>query len=248
MATPPLPQPEPALAVACRGVTKRYGGVTVVDNIDLDVAAGEIVGLLGANGAGKTTLMRAICGLVKPTSGEVHLLGRPIPLPPAEAKRIGAALDTPAFYPWMTARSLLRTLLDTSNVADEGRVADALARVGLAGTAKKKIKKFSMGMRQRLALATALVRRPAVLILDEPMNGLDPDGVRLVRALLNEQRQAGTAVLVSSHQMDEMQRLCDRLVLVDEGRVLARGTPQELGVRGERTLEDTYFSLREAGA
>lgn len=246
MDMPPPSEPEPALAVECRGVTKRYSGEAVVDGIDLDVASGEIVGLLGANGAGKTTLMRAICGLVKPSSGGVRVLGTRAPLPPAVARQVGAALDTPAFYPWMTASSLLRTLLDTANIADDGRITEALARVGLAETGRKKIKSFSMGMRQRLAVATALVRRPSVLILDEPMNGLDPDGVRLIRAVLAEERQSGTAVLVSSHQMDEMQRLCDRVVMIDHGRVLATGTPQELGVRDGQSLENAYFHLRGA--
>lgn len=242
--TPPDRVSNAAPAIECRGVTKWYGKSRAVNGVDLVVGNGEIVGLVGANGAGKTTLMRMICGLVRPSEGGVRVLGARTPLPPAMLARLGAALDTPSFYPWMTGLTLLRTLLDTAGIPDEGRSQEALERVGLGGVGRKKIRHYSMGMRQRLALATALVKRPEVLVLDEPMNGLDPDGVREMRALLVDERAAGTALLLSSHQMDEMQRLCDRVAVIDQGVITAVGPLDKLGVGTNRSLEDAYFSLR----
>lgn len=232
-----------AVTVACSAVWKRYGKFDAVRGVDVTLRRAEIVGLLGANGAGKTTLMRLLCGLAQPTDGTARVLNATAPLPPAVLRRLGAMLDSPAFYPWMTGERLLRTLLDTAGLPDDGRVAEALGKVGLAGVGKR-IRAYSMGMRQRLALATALVKRPDVLILDEPTNGLDPDGVRAVRDLLAAERARGVSILVSSHQLDELQRLCDRIMLMDHGKIIAAGTLDELGIGAGRSLEDAFFALR----
>jgi ABC-2 type transport system ATP-binding protein len=233
--------------LVCRSVVKTYGsGPPVVDRVDLQVRAGEVVGLLGHNGAGKTTLMRLITGLVRPDSGELNVLGDTPPLPAATARGLGAALDTPAFYRWMSGQQMLVTLLNSSGLPDRGEAAAALERVGLDG--RKKIRAYSQGMRQRLALAAALMLGPDLLVLDEPTNGLDPAAVRGVRDLLAAERDRGAAILVSSHQLDEMQRLCDRLVVMRQGRVVAEGGREQLGLGmpgGPATLEDWFF--RTAG-
>ncbi|OIK27255.1 hypothetical protein VT52_012335 [Streptomyces malaysiense] len=186
--------------------------------------------------------MRVITGLVRPDSGEVNVLGRTPPLSAATGRRLGAALDTPAFYQWMSGQKMLLTLLNSSGLPDRGEAAAALDRVGLDG--RKKIRAYSQGMRQRLALAAALMLTPDLLVLDEPTNGLDPAAVRGVRDILATERDRGAAILVSSHQLDEMQRVCDRLVVMRQGKVVAQGSREQLGLGmpgGPATLEDWFF-------
>ncbi|WP_236239072.1 ABC transporter ATP-binding protein [Streptomyces sp. CC228A] len=235
-------------ALACRSVTKEYDGRAVVSGVSLELRRGEVVGLLGANGAGKTTLMRMLCGLVRPTSGSVEILGHRPPLALPTARRLGAALDTPAFYRWMTGPAQLRSLLYSSGLPDRGAASKALRRVGLENERRKRIRAYSQGMRQRLALAAALMRDPDVLVLDEPTNALDPHAVVMVRELIREERDRGTAVLVSSHQLDEVQRLCDRVVVMNRGVVVADGTLDEIGLTGavgggSASLEEWFFEI-----
>lgn len=233
-------------ALDCREIVKSFRRRTVLDGVSLTVEAGRVVGLLGLNGAGKTTLMRIATGLMAPDQGDVQVLGAPLPMRPPTLARLGAALDTPSFHPWMTGSGVLRYLLDVAGWPDGGRVDRVLERVGLSDAADRRVKGYSQGMRQRLALATALMKKPDLLVLDEPTNGLDPQGVRLVRAVIAEEAARGVGVLVSSHLLDEIARVCDDLVMVSSGEVVARGTLEELGISGDSgvDLEEWFFSLQ----
>jgi ABC-2 type transport system ATP-binding protein len=236
-------QHERQAVLACRSVTKRYGSQVAVADVSIDVAPGEVVGLLGSNGAGKTTLMRMACGLVRPSEGSVRILGDSPPLAPALAREVGAALDTPAFYRWMTGPAQLRSLLHSSGMPDRGAALAALRRVGLENESRKRIRAYSQGMRQRLALAAALMRRPRLLVLDEPTNALDPHAVVMVRELIRQEADGGAAVLVSSHQLDEVQRVCDRVVVMNRGAVVASGALDEIGLGEAESLEDWFFRI-----
>ncbi|NJQ13560.1 ABC transporter ATP-binding protein [Streptomyces bohaiensis] len=234
--------------LSCRGVTKTYGRRTVLDGVSLSVEAGRVTGLLGLNGAGKTTLMRIATGLVSPTSGTVRVLGHGLPLSPAVLGRVGAALDAPAFYRWTTGRAMLRILLDTAGLRDDGRLQRSLERVGLDDAADRRVGTYSQGQRQRLALAAALLKSPDLLVLDEPTNGLDPAGVRLVRSIVASEAARGTGVLISSHQLDEIARLCDNVVMIARGVVSAAGTVEELGLGeadGPEGLEEWFFGHQD---
>ncbi|MFE9771363.1 ABC transporter ATP-binding protein [Streptomyces sp. NPDC005931] len=237
--------------LSCRGVVKTYGRRTVLDGVSLSVEAGRVTGLLGLNGAGKTTLMRIATGLVAPTAGEVRVLGQALPVRPPVLARVGAALDAPAFYRWMTGRGMLRVLLDTAGLPDDGRTTRALERVGLADAAGRRIRTYSQGMRQRLAIAAALMKEPDLLILDEPTNGLDPAGVRLIRGIIAAETERGAGILISSHQLDEIARLCDSVVMISQGVVSASGTVEQLGLGaadGQQNLEDWFFAQQRPAA
>ncbi|GGS01230.1 ABC transporter ATP-binding protein [Streptomyces nojiriensis] len=232
--------------LSCHEVTKSFRKHSVLEGVHLSLEAGEIVGLLGLNGAGKTTLMRVITGLSTPDSGEVRLFGEALPMRPRQLDRLGAALDAPAFHRWSSGRAMLRTLLDTAGLPDGGRIARTLDRVGLTGAADRRLGTYSQGMRQRLAIAAALLKQPDLLILDEPTNGLDPEGLRMVRRIVAEEAARGAAVLVSSHQLDEIQRICDRVIMLAQGRVVAAGTLDALGYdpeSGPAAFEDWFFGL-----
>ncbi len=209
-------------------LTKRFGPVTAVDGIDLDVREGDIYGFLGANGSGKTTTVRMLLGLVLATSGTAEVLDEPMP---SAARRVlpqvGALVEGPAAYPRLSGRANLALFdaMGASGVAGArrtraGRVDDVLDQVGLGGVDNRPVRAYSLGMRQRLGLANALLRRPRLLILDEPTNGLDPQGIREIRRLLLDLHAAGTTIFLSSHLLAEVDQLCTRVGVLDRGRMV----------------------------
>jgi ABC-type multidrug transport system ATPase subunit len=207
------------------GLTKRYGNVVAVDGVDLDVRDGDRYGLLGPNGSGKTTLLRLVLGLVYATHGQIELMGHAVPRRLAEALRgVGALIEEPAAYGHLSGRTNL-ALLDAAGPGGprgtrRQRIAEALERVGLGGIDRRPVKAYSLGMRQRLGLAATLLRAPRFLILDEPTNGLDPQGIREVREILRALNEAGTTLLVASHLLAEVEQLCTRVGVLDQGRLV----------------------------
>jgi ABC-2 type transport system ATP-binding protein len=218
----------PAPAVWCSGLRKRYGRRQAVDGVSLEVARGEVLGLLGPNGAGKTTVIKILLGLVRPDDGEVLLLGRPATEPAARV-RVGYLPELFRYQPWLTAAEVVDLHVRLASVrvpAEERR--ECLALVGLADRAGDRVGGFSKGMQQRLGLAVALVARPELVVLDEPTSALDPVGRVDVRDLVLSLKARGVAVLLNSHLIGEVERVCDRVVILDEGRVAASGTLAEL--------------------
>ncbi|MFI9601972.1 ABC transporter ATP-binding protein [Streptomyces sp. NPDC052043] len=214
--------------IRCEGLTKRYGRTVAVDRLDLGVEAGQVFGFLGPNGSGKTTTMRMLLGLIRPTAGRAWLNGRPLPDPDGLA-RVGSMIEEPAFYPWMTGRRNLEVAaLSGPPLPRAGVIGDVLERVGLAIVADRKVKTYSQGMRQRLALALALLREPSLVVLDEPLNGMDPAGIREFRATMRSLAASGTTVFLSSHQLSEVEQLCDRVAVVQAGRLLQQGRVDDL--------------------
>ena len=211
--------------ISTRGLVKQYGRVRAVDGIDLDVRAGDVYGFLGANGSGKTTTVRMLLGLVLPTRGEIDLLGKRMPRAGRRVlPRVGALIEGPAHYGHLSGRENL-SLLDASGRGGSWRsrrrrVDEALDQVGLAGVGRRPVKAYSLGMRQRLGLAGALLRRPELLVLDEPTNGLDPQGISEVRELLLDLHRGGTSVFLSSHLLAEVEQLCSRVGVLDRGRLV----------------------------
>jgi ABC-type multidrug transport system ATPase subunit len=206
-------------------LVKRYGKVTAVDGVDLDVREGDRYGLLGPNGSGKTTLVRMLLSLAYATSGSISVFGKPAPRKAHEVlPLIGAMVEAPAAYAHLSGRANLN-LFDAagpggSRRTRKARVGEALERVGLGGIDRRPVKAYSLGMRQRLGLAAALLRSPRMLILDEPTNGLDPRGIREIRDLLTELNEAGTTVFLSSHLLGEVEMLCTRVGVMDRGRLV----------------------------
>jgi ABC-type multidrug transport system ATPase subunit len=205
-------------------LTKRYGRVTAVDAVDLNVPEGARFGLLGPNGSGKTTMIRMLLGLVFATSGEITVLDRPVPRRLQDVlPDVGALIEGPAFYGHLPGRVNL-SLLDGAGPATrrtrKRRIEEALERVGLAGIDRRPVRTYSLGMRQRLGLAAALLRAPRLLILDEPTNGLDPQGIHEIRELLHELNAAGTTLFLSSHLLAEVEHLCDWVGIMDRGRLV----------------------------
>jgi ABC-2 type transport system ATP-binding protein len=206
-------------------VTKRYGAVLAVDRVDLSVAEGDRYGLLGPNGSGKTTLVRMLLGLVFASSGSIELLGRPVPRGlSAGLPSVGALVEGPAAYGHLNGRTNL-ALIDAAGPGGDRRtrrqrVDTALEQVGLGGIDRRPVRAYSLGMRQRLGIAAALLRRPRLLILDEPTNGLDPRGIREIRDLLIALNQQGTTVFLSSHLLSEVDQLCTRVGVLDRGRLV----------------------------
>jgi ABC-2 type transport system ATP-binding protein len=213
--------------ITTRNLTKRFGRVEAVNEVSLDVREGDRYGLLGPNGSGKTTLVRMLLGLVFATSGEISVLGQRIPKHLSRVlPEIGALIEEPAAYPHLSGRANLR-LLDAAGPGPRGtrrtrrhRVDEALEQVGLAGIDRRPVRNYSLGMRQRLGLAAALVRRPRLLILDEPTNGLDPRGIRDIRNLLIGLNEEGVTVFMSSHLLTEVSALCTRIGVIDSGRLV----------------------------
>ncbi|CAA9353442.1 MAG: ABC transporter, ATP-binding protein [uncultured Nocardioidaceae bacterium] len=224
----------PSPAVWCSGLRKRYGRQSAVDDVGFTVGRGEVVGLLGPNGAGKTSVIKILLGLVRPDAGEVLLLGRPAQEPVSRA-RVGYLPELFRYQPWLTAAEVLRlhVRLAGVQVPEEERRA-ALAVVGLADRVDDRVGGFSKGMQQRLGLAVALVARPELVVLDEPTSALDPIGRADVRDLLLSLKDRGVAVLLNSHLIGEVERVCDRVVILDKGRVAASGSMAEL--LGQREL------------
>src|SRR5215207_8198850 len=229
---------ESSLAIETRGLGKRFGARAALDGVELEVPRGVAFGFLGANGAGKTTLIRLLLGLANPTSGTMRLLGHDLPGGSVAAlARVGAIIEEPRFHPHLTGRENLHVHAAARERAAHDRIDGALARVGLAARADEKVKTYSLGMRQRLGVARCLLSDPELLILDEPMNGLDPAGIQEFRRLIRELVAEGRTVLLSSHLLDEVEKTCDVAAIVDAGKVVAQGTIHQLLNGGARTVE-----------
>ncbi|MFD9593723.1 ATP-binding cassette domain-containing protein [Kitasatospora sp. NPDC059973] len=220
--------------IQVQGLTKEYDGTRVVDGLDFEVRPGVVTGFLGPNGAGKTTTMRLVLGLDRPTAGRALVGGRPYAELADPLRQVGALLDAHALHGGRTARGHLRWLAAAGGLP-ERRVAEVLGQVGLADAAGRRIRGFSLGMRQRLGVAAALLGDPPVLMLDEPVNGLDPEGIRWIRTLLRELAAEGRSVLVSSHLMTEMALTADHLVVIGRGRLLADAATSDFLDRHGRT-------------
>ncbi|MGZ4730413.1 MAG: ATP-binding cassette domain-containing protein, partial [Acidimicrobiales bacterium] len=214
-----------------QGLTKRYGDRCAVDHLDFSVPPGVVCGFVGPNGAGKTTTIRMLLGLISPTEGTGEILGHPLSHPSAYLRRVGAMIEGPAFYPSLSGRRNLEVLARLGGI-HRHRVDEVLEVVQLADRAGDHYGKYSLGMKQRLGIAAALLPDPDLLVLDEPTNGLDPPGIRDLRGLLRDLADAGMTVFVSSHLLDELQQICDHLVVIDQGRLLFSGGVDDfLGVR-----------------
>ena len=232
--------------ITTRALTKRYGTITAVRSVDLDVREGDRYGLLGPNGSGKTTLVRMLLGLVYATSGEIEVLGRRMPRHAREVlPQIGALIEEPAAYPHLSGRANL-ALLDAAGPGGRAarrtrrrRVDEALEQVGLAGVGRRPVKTYSLGMRQRLGLAAALIRRPRLLVLDEPGNGLDPRGIRDLRQLITGLNETGVTIFLSSHLLAEVEQLCTRVGVLDEGRLVLQDDLAALRAPTGRIVLDT---------
>ena len=235
--------------ISVESLTKRYGGATVVDGLSFEVRAGRVTGFLGPNGAGKTTTLRMILGLIRADAGTASFDGRRYEDLDHPSRRVGAVLEDASFHPGRTARNHLRVLAAAGRHSG-GRVAEVLAEVGLTAAADRRVKGYSTGMRQRLAIAAALLGDPEVLILDEPSNGLDPPGIRWVRDLLLAQARRGRTVLVSSHLLSEVAQSVDDVVVIAGGILRASGPLERVlgGTDGPVTRVRSADAGRLAGA
>jgi len=231
-------------ALSASGVAKRYGATHALQGVDVEVAEGELVGLLGPNGAGKSTLVKIACGLVRPSGGRVAVCGAPAGSPPAR-RALGYLAELFRFPSWMNADEVLvlHQRLAGSRGGAQERV-ELLGLVGLAEARTRRVAAMSKGMQQRLGIAQSLVGSPRLLLLDEPTSALDPAGRRVVRGLLEELRSRGIAVLLNSHLLSEIELVCDRVVIVDHGRVVAAGSPDELRRQGGVEVETGNGSRR----
>jgi ABC-2 type transport system ATP-binding protein len=230
--SPPIPASD-APPIRARGLVKRYKEVLAVDHIDLNVDAGDVYGFLGPNGAGKTTTLRMCLGLIVPTEGRVELFGRdPMHAGAAALEGVAGFVEAPRFYPYLTGRKNLELLAALDGGGARGRIEEVLAVVDLAPRGGHRVGGYSHGMRQRLGIAAALLRRPRLLLLDEPATGLDPAGMRDMRALIRRLADDGITVLLSSHQLPEVQELCDRVAIVQSGRVVYEGALADLRRQG----------------
>jgi ABC-2 type transport system ATP-binding protein len=230
-------------SIRVQGLTKRYGPVTAVNGLSFEVQPGTVTGFLGPNGAGKTTTLRALLGLVTPDEGTATVNGLTYRALPDPLHQVGAMLEASSCHPGRTARAHLRIQALAAEAAPS-RIDDVLDLVGLADAGNRRVGGFSLGMRQRLGLATALLADPEVLILDEPANGLDPEGVRWLRGLLRGFAEEGGTVLVSSHLLAEVSQTVDSVVIIGHGRLVVQGPVAEL-TAGGAGLEDVYFQLTQ---
>jgi len=232
--------------VTIRSLTKRFGDLVAVDDLTFSLEPGTITGFLGPNGAGKTTTLRLLLGLAQPTAGEALVFGRRYRDLDDPPRRVGAVLESSDFHPGRSGRDHLRALATAAEIT-QTRVREVLALVELEGAALRRVRTYSLGMRQRLGLATALLGDPELLVLDEPANGLDPAGVHWLRGFLRRYVEQGRTVLVSSHMLAEAAQTVDRVVIIDRGRLLATGRLDELTGRGA-TLEEVFLELTGAAS
>jgi ABC-2 type transport system ATP-binding protein len=217
------------LAVDARGVTKTFGSLRAVDDISVQVAAGEVYGVLGPNGAGKTTFLRMLFGLIRPDSGTIDVFGRSWERDGiATLDGVAGFIESPRFYPYLTGRQNLAGLSLLDAAERPGRISEVLELVDLTDRADRKVGGYSYGMRQRLGVAASLLRDPRLLVLDEPANGLDPAGIRDMRALVKRLADSGLTVLLSSHHMDEVEEICDNVTIMRRGSVAFHGTIEQL--------------------
>jgi ABC-2 type transport system ATP-binding protein len=233
-------------AVETYGLTKRFGQRTAIDGVDLYVPAGRAFGFLGPNGAGKTTMIRMLLGLTNASAGTMSLLGRPVPAERASAlQEVGAIVEEPRFHPQLSGRENLRVIAAARGPHVRTRIAPALERVGLSQRADEKVKRYSLGMRQRLGVARCLLADPRLLILDEPTNGLDPRGIQefreMIRAMVEQEERT---VFLSSHLLDEVEKICDAAAIVDRGTVVAQGPIAELA--GGRAQDEVIVAVDDA--
>jgi ABC-2 type transport system ATP-binding protein len=232
--------------IEARGLSKRYGATVAVDSLTFNARSSMVTGFLGPNGSGKSTTMRLILGLDAPDAGQARIGGRRYRDLRWPLREVGALLEARAFHPGRSARAHLRALA-ASNAIPRSRVEEVLGLVGLADAAGRRAGTFSLGMAQRLGIAAALLGDPAVLLLDEPVNGLDPEGIRWVRDLLRSLAAEGRTVFVSSHLIGEVARTADHVVVIEGGRLLADTSVAELSARSA-SLEDAFFELTSGGA
>jgi ABC-2 type transport system ATP-binding protein len=242
---PGLPDSDDVV-VRCESLTKRYGDVVAVDRVSFTLHVGTVTGFLGPNGAGKTTTLKLLLGLAQPTSGEALVFGRRYRDLDEPIREVGAVLESGDFHPSRSGRNHLLALALAANIPAT-RVDEVLDLVELGRAARRRVGTYSLGMRQRLGLAAALLGDPKLLILDEPSNGLDPAGVRWLRNFLRRLASGGRTVLVSSHLLAEVAQTVDRVVIIDHGRLLVDGPLDEISVTG-RSLEDVYLELTEEGS
>lgn len=225
--TPGIGSDVASYAVLTKGLTKLFAKRTAVDRLSLEIPRGCISGFVGPNGAGKTTTLRMLLGLVRPSAGDGAVLGHPLSDAPRYLRRVGALIEGPTFYPTLTGRANLEVLARLGGL-ELTRVDDVLERVGLGGRGRDPFRTYSLGMRQRLGIAAALLPNPELLVLDEPTNGLDPHGIAEIRALLRSFADEGTTVFVSSHLLAEIQQVCEHLVVIESGRLVFQGSVEEL--------------------
>ncbi len=245
-------------AVETTGLTKRFGERAAIDGVDLYVPRGSAFGFLGPNGAGKTTMIRMLLGLTHASAGTMSVLGHPVPAERAQAlRRVGAIVEEPRFHPNLTGRENLRIVAAVRGPEVHARIAPALARVGLVERADERVKKYSLGMRQRLGVARCLLADPLLLILDEPTNGLDPGGIQEFREMIRTMvEHENRTIFLSSHLLDEVEKICDAAAIVDRGKIIAQGPIAELtrgGAGGARNelivgVDDVELALSTLAA
>ena len=229
------PPPSAALAVGARGLAKRYGTRCAVDGLDLQIPTGAVAGFVGPNGAGKTTTMAMLLGLVEPTEGTGSVLGHPLDEPESYLRRVGALIETPAFYPALTGRQNLAVLAAVGS-QDPRDIPGVLELVGLTERGDDRFRGYSLGMKQRLGIAGALLGDPDLLILDEPINGLDPSGIREMRGLIRRLADGRRTLLISSHALAELDQVCDWLVVIDRGALVYQGPAADFGAGSETSV------------
>ena len=233
---------EPVLTTT--GLTKKFDHTTVVDNVDLMIYPGEVFGLLGPNGAGKTTIIAMLLGLVHPTSGTRAIYGHDVDTHRTEAlQHVGAMIEAPSFYPYLSGWDNLKVLSAPRGAISNERIYEVLEIVGLAERAGDRYRTYSLGMKQRLAIALTLIHDPRILILDEPTNGLDPRGIVDIRSLIERLAQQGKTVILCSHLMHEVEQVCHRLAIIRQGQIITQGTVQD--IVGQRDLETLFLELTE---
>ncbi len=230
------------IAISFNSLVKQYGKQAAVNNLTANVQSGRITGFLGPNGAGKSTTLRCLVGLAAPTSGSTSIMGKSYRELDNPLSQVGTVLDSRGFHPALSGRRNLQVVAAASGISDS-RVDEVLALVELTDAAKKRMKNYSLGMKQRLSLAAAILGDPEILILDEPANGLDPAGIAWLRKFLRGLADRGRTILVSSHQLAEMQNTVDDVLIINRGQLIASGAMRE--VIGDGTLEEAFLRLTE---